>query len=210
MTHHDRDPVREFVERARELRRREQPPPELFEAALGRLIREQLGRKELAREQSRRFSLSRALSVVPRSLFRIGPLQLGLALALTLAVVVSWRARRQGALDPQPEVPSVALAAEPTPVHDATRRLELDHSAEQPSAEPGPALSAAPAAPPSPQPAPSESARPAPRQATQRHADPARAKTSGKKTAGAPRAVNCDPPWYIDARGIQRAKPKCL
>ncbi|MEY4549455.1 MAG: hypothetical protein RL685_5650, partial [Pseudomonadota bacterium] len=35
----------------------------------------------------------------------------------------------------------------------------------------------------------------------------------GDKPADPPRAPaksTCDPPWYIDAKGIQRLKPKCL
>jgi hypothetical protein len=159
MIHHDRDPVRELVEQARELRRREQPPPELFEAALTRLIREELGREQLARERSRRFSLSRALHVIPRSLLRLGPARLGLALhpralalaaALALAVIVSWGARRQDALEPHQDVPTVALAAEPTPMHDATPARNLGDHVEQPSSEQRLALSAAPSSAPQP------------------------------------------------------------
>jgi colicin import membrane protein len=35
------------------------------------------------------------------------------------------------------------------------------------------------------------------------------AEATPDKPAGAPKA-DCDPPWYIDAKGIQRLKPKCL
>jgi predicted DNA-binding protein YlxM (UPF0122 family) len=57
-SHPDRDPVRELVEQARELRRSEQPPAELFATTLARLAREERARKSLpSTGLSKRFAL---------------------------------------------------------------------------------------------------------------------------------------------------------
>ena len=203
MTPVDRDSVRELIEQARELRRREQPPPELVAASLGHLAR-----AELTRESSRSLGLSGRRSGSLPSLLRLAPLlrraplRLGLALVLALAVIVIGRARRHTALEPHQNVPSVALVPEPASLPEAARAPEPGDTGQPQApapaplpAAPAPASAAAAAAEKHPRTKQDGKKRPAPR--------------GGTKKPAAPPERSCDPPWYIDAQGLKRLKENC-
>lgn len=214
MTRPDREPVREFLERARARRRLEQPPPELFKAALERLQREEL---TLAHSRTSGFWRASAPHGLARWLARLGSalelrtVRLGLALALALAVFVSWGARRDAQLSPHQDGPTVALTAEPAsrteqPARDSHSSSTSSVPTPRPILPPGPPqLLAADAGP---HPAAPQQARPGKLDCRQPWWIDATGTKRLKMACLSPNP-SCEPPWFSDAQGVLRVKPQC-
>jgi len=121
-------------------------------------------------------------------------------------------------LEPSGAVPPPVLQIDSLPVHaeapdagasDLARGVGPDqhaaaaHRAKRAGKRPPPQVKPAPVAAPPPR-------EPKPVAATPPGAGAASAPAAVPKAPPAPPKLNCDPPWYIDAKGIQRFHPKCL